>query len=163
MARDAQSKTQLVREYISREGDNFSAVLWINAASEMSAEESFGACANRICHEVPELRDRKRHTPPRILVLDWLRTTTSHRNWLVVVDGVDNLILSKPLLESIGGLRLEALCLTSTHPGVKRLARAKQILVERLDPAASQSLIPWRALGAEEEPGEDGRFSRLLN
>lgn len=155
-------KTQLVREYMSRHGENFSAVLWINAASEMSVEQSLGVCANRICHEFPELRDRERHIQPRMLVLDWLRTT-SHRNWLVVIDNVDNLFLSKPFLESINGLRLGALCVTSTHPGAARLARAKQILIERLDPAASQSLILWRALDTEQDPGEDGKFSRSLN
>lgn len=148
-------KTQLVREYISRQGEDFSSVLWINAASEMSVEQSLGACANRICHEFPELQDCERHISPRTFVLDWLRTTP-YQNWLVVIDSVDNLLLSKPLLESMNGLRLGALCLTSTHPGAAKLARAKQILIERLDPAASQSLIIWRALDTEQDPGEEG-------
>jgi hypothetical protein len=150
-------KTQLVHEYILREGENFSAILWLNADSEMGAEQSFGACASRICHEIPEFRDREKHMSPRDLVLDWLRMTP-HRNWLVVVDGADDLILNRRLLVSLNRLHHGAICVTSTHPGTAKAVHFKQIPVERLDPAASQSLILWRALDSEQNPGDEGKY-----
>ncbi|KAH7191296.1 hypothetical protein DER44DRAFT_752968 [Fusarium oxysporum] len=155
-------KTQLVHEYILREREKFSAILWLNADSEMGAEQSFGACASRICHEIPEFRDREEHISSRDIVFDWLRMTP-HRNWLVVVDGADDLILNRRFFESLNRLHHGAICVTSTHPGAARAVHVKQISVERLDPAASQSLILWRALGSEQNPGNEGKLSQASN
>jgi hypothetical protein len=152
-------KTQLVLEYFERERENLSAILWINAASETSIQQSLGSCATRICQEIPEFRGREKDTSPLFLVLNWLQTTP-HRNWLVVIDSVDNLFLIKPLLDSLRELPTGAICLASTHLGAARLARTEKILVERLDQTASQSLILWRALDAEQNPGKEGKHAR---
>jgi hypothetical protein len=150
-------KTQLVLEYISRVQGNFSAILWIDAASEMSVEQSFASCANRICLEIPSLRGNAEHPTPRFVVLNWLRTTIHHR-WLLVVDSMDDLIKNKYLVELLRGLSRGAVCVTSTHPGTSKALGFKPILIERLDPAASQSLILWRALDIDRDPGEEGKL-----
>ncbi|RBR02206.1 hypothetical protein FVER53590_07576 [Fusarium verticillioides] len=49
-------KTQLVREYVAQRSGNFSAILWVDASSEESIEESFSDCSSRICQHNPEYR-----------------------------------------------------------------------------------------------------------
>jgi hypothetical protein len=146
-------KTQLVREYIFRRQREFSAILWIDAASEMSLEQSFASCANRICLEIPSFQG---NALPRFVVLNWLRITIHHR-WLLVVDSMDNLIKNKCLVDSLGEIRRGAVCVTSTHPGTSKALGYEPIPIEGLDPAASQSLILWRALGNDRDPGEEGK------
>jgi hypothetical protein len=146
-------KTQLVLEYISQAQGNYSAILWINAAS---AEKSFASCANHICSEYPSFRDHQKHFEQRFVVLNWLRTPI-YRHWLLVVDSMDDLIQSKGLLEDVRGLDLGAICVTSTHPGASRAVGVSLIELGRLDPVASQSLLLWRALDTDQDPGKDGK------
>ncbi|KAF5655659.1 kinesin light chain [Fusarium circinatum] len=57
-------KTQLVREYVAQRGGKFSAILWIDASSEESIEESFSSCSSRIHEQNPEFRaGRDRQDP----------------------------------------------------------------------------------------------------
>lgn len=149
-------KTQLALEYILQAQGNYSAVLWINATSEMSVEQSFASCANRICLEYPSFQDHAKHFEPRFVVGNWLQTPT-HRHWLLVIDSMDDLIRNRPLLDFIRVLDLGAICITSTHPGVSRALGVSSVELGRLDWAASQSLLLWRALDTDQALGEDGK------
>jgi hypothetical protein len=146
-------KSQLVLEYIAQRRECFSAILWINASS---IEQSFAFCAIRINQEFPQFKDPAKHDGPRSVVLDWLQATR-HPNWLLVIDGVDDLIRDKNLLESVRDLGRGAVCVTSTHPSTEQTIKAKLIPIQHLDSAASQSLLLWRAFGTDQDPGEDGK------
>ncbi|KAF4964330.1 hypothetical protein FSARC_7736 [Fusarium sarcochroum] len=147
-------KTQLAREYIARRGDRFSAVLWIDAGSEESIEQSMSSCASRICEEIPGFRPRKQSTPPYQLVFEWLRTTFE-KSWLVVVDNANDLIPSKRLLGPLREMKHGALCDTSTHQSTARALQFKEILIERLDLSASQSLILWKAYESDQDQAKE--------
>lgn len=149
-------KMQLALEYITQAQGNYSAVLWINATFEMSVEESFTSCANHICVEYPPFQDHAKRFEPCFVVGNWLRTPI-YRHWLLVIDSMDDLIRSKPLLEFVRGLDLGAICITSTHPGASRALGVGLIELGRLDWAASQSLLLWRAFDTDQDLGEDGK------
>lgn len=149
-------KTQLALEYILQAQGNYSAVVWINATSKISVEQSFASCANRICVKYPSFQDYTKNYEPRFVVSNWLQTPI-HRHWLLVIDSMDDLIQNKPLLDFVRELDLGAICITSTHRGVSRALGMSLIELGRLDLAASQSLLLWRALDTDQDLGEDGK------
>src|SRR5204863_7229279 len=65
---------------------------------------------------------------------------------------------NKHVDDSLGAIRRGAVCVTSTHPGTSRALGYEPIPIEGLDPAASESLILWRALGKDGDPGEEGKL-----
>ncbi|RYC94660.1 hypothetical protein BFJ63_vAg2533 [Fusarium oxysporum f. sp. narcissi] len=90
-------KTQLARQYMAQRSGSFSAILWIDASSEESIEESFSSYSSRIYEHNPEFRAGRESTPSRQLVLEWLRTTPE-KNWLTVIDNANGPIPNKRLL-----------------------------------------------------------------
>jgi hypothetical protein len=144
-------KTQLVLEYISQERDHYSAILWIDAVSEVSIERSFDDCKDSICLEYVSFQDRVSHKS-RSVVRKWLQTPI-HSGWLLVVDGMDD--LNKDLREFCAGLCLGAICVTSTNRGARDVFHFEQIMLETLDLVASQSLLLWRAYGADQDHGKN--------
>ncbi|KAF5633654.1 calcium-independent phospholipase A2 [Fusarium tjaetaba] len=151
-------KTQLVREYVAQRSGNFSAILWVDASSEESIEESFSDCSSRICQHNPEYRVGRESTPPRQLVLEWLRTTPD-KNWLTVIHNANGPIPNKRLLGPFMDMNHGSLCVVSTNQVTARAVRLRQILVEHLDARASQSLLLWRAYENDTEYEADGKNS----
>ncbi|KAG7435260.1 hypothetical protein Forpi1262_v005277 [Fusarium oxysporum f. sp. raphani] len=149
-------KTQLAREYVAQRNGKFSAILWIDASSDESVDESFSTCSSRICETTPEFRAGRGSTPPRQLVIEWLRTTPK-KNWLTVIDNANGPIPNKRLLGPFQDMGHGSLCVISTNQVTARALRLKQILVEHLDPRASQSLLLWRAYENDTEYEEDGK------
>ncbi|KAF2999524.1 hypothetical protein E8E14_003256 [Neopestalotiopsis sp. 37M] len=140
-------KTQLAREYVSREQDKLSAIVWINAASSQTVDQSFAQCAERILLRSQHMAQNLSRVSNQTLVLEWLRKSKL-RNWLIVIDGVDNLIAARNLVQSLDHLlsRHGAICITSTNPKTTRTFGLAQISVEHLDMSSARSLILWRAL-----------------
>jgi len=150
-------KTQLVLEYISRARDKFSAILWIDAAAETNIKRSFDSCANRICLEYRSFQDHVKDLESRFVVERWLRTPI-YRDWLLVVDSMDDLNQNKDLCTLCRGLVLGAICITSTNdPSNFETHGFNPIALARLDLVASQSVLLWRALDTDQDPGEDGK------
>ncbi|KAI1030106.1 hypothetical protein LB504_010518 [Fusarium proliferatum] len=147
-------KTQLVREYVARRNEKFSAILWIDASSDESTDESFSICSSRICEATPEFRSGRESSSPRELVIEWLRKTRK-KKWLTVIDNANGLIPNKRLLGPFRDIRHGSLCITSTNQVTSRALQLKQIVVEYLDPQASKSLLLWRAYENDTEYGEN--------
>ncbi|KAF4457351.1 hypothetical protein F53441_680 [Fusarium austroafricanum] len=143
-------KTQLAREYVSRHGDKFSAVLWIDASSEESIEQSMSGLAHVTYDEAPEPRRQGENRLPYEHVLEWIRTTPNG-NCLVVIDNANDTIPNRRLLGPFKAPGNGALCVTSTTRVTAKALGLKQIIVERLDIQASQSLLLWRAYESEED------------
>ncbi|KAF5647835.1 calcium-independent phospholipase [Fusarium tjaetaba] len=143
-------KTQLAREYVARKANNFSAILWIDASTELTAEQSWNSCASYIQRKVPGLKVQDSYTSLRSFVMEWLRTTAA-KDWLVIIDRADAPMATKRLLDPFNTLNHGSLCITTTHQAIARAMRTKQILIERLDPVSSQNLILWRAFESQEE------------
>ncbi|RDW73317.1 hypothetical protein BP6252_07224 [Coleophoma cylindrospora] len=142
-------KTQLALQYIEQERAKFSAILWVDASSDTATDESFGSIASRICQEFPP--SEKKGTA-RFLVLEWLKTTR-FSNWLFVVDSMDDMIRNKHLVDQLRLLRSGTICITSSQERTPEALGITPILMDRLDPAASQSLLLWKALDTENDPG----------
>lgn len=155
-------KTQLALEFVTREANKFSAILWIDAGSQSSVDESMRSCAIRMRQAIPEFRQHEGSSSPLSLVLEWLRTTPE-KNWLVIIDRVDDFIANKKLLESLKAIQHGAICATSTHKAVAKFVGVKQILVERLDLIASQALILWRAFESDQDQSQEGNYYLFTN
>ncbi|KAM0078760.1 hypothetical protein ACKRZS_009493 [Fusarium odoratissimum] len=154
-------KTQLAREYVAQRSGKFSTILWIDATSDESIEESFSTCLSRIYERTPNFRAARESTSPRQLVLEWLRTTPE-KNWLTVIDNANGPIPNKRLLGPFQDMKHGSLCVISTNQVTARALRLKQILVGHLDPRASQSLLLWRAYENDTEYDEDGKLFNFL-
>lgn len=140
-------KTQLSREYISRESEKHSAIIWIDAATNQTVDQSFAQCAERILlrsHHIPQNAFR---VSSQSLVLEWLKRLVS-RNWLIIIDGMDNPMVAKSLLQSLNDLLSGhgTICITSTNPAIAKEYGLEQILVAHLDIGSARSLLLWRAL-----------------
>lgn len=153
-------KTQLAREYVARKANNFSAILWIDASTELTAEQSWNSCASYIQRKVPGLKVQDSSTSLRSFVMEWLRTTAA-KDWLVIIDRADAPMATKRLLDPFTTLSRGSLCITTTHQAIARAMRTKQILIERLDPVSSQNLILWRAFESQDEHSSEGVYSPL--
>ncbi|KAL9572587.1 hypothetical protein ACKAV7_003420 [Fusarium commune] len=57
-------KTQLAREYVAQRSGKFSTILWIDATSDESIEESVSTCLSRIYERTPDFRAAREITPP---------------------------------------------------------------------------------------------------
>lgn len=152
-------KTQLARTYISRERDTFSAIIWIDAASPQTIDQSFSQCADRIRLRFPQLSWTSVGYSPRMIVLEWLKRNASQK-WLVVIDGMDDLLTSRTLFQSFENILSDsgAILITSTNPNMARVCRLAQITVEDLDLGSACSLILWRAMGILESDDEKSKF-----
>ncbi|KAM3527204.1 hypothetical protein MY4038_006452 [Beauveria bassiana] len=150
-------KTQLALEFVTRERNKFSVILWIDAGSQSSVEESTISCVSRMRQTIPEFRHEE-SSSPLSSVLEWLRTTPD-TNWLVVIDRADDFIANKKLLAYFKAMQHGAICVISTHRSVAKFVGLKQVLVERLDFTASQALILWRAFENEQDRSQEGKYS----
>ncbi|OAR01858.1 hypothetical protein LLEC1_01794 [Akanthomyces lecanii] len=147
-------KTQLALEFVTRNADKFSVTLWIDAGSRSSVEESLRTCASRLRQEMPEFRYDEGSSSPLPSVLEWLRTTPG-KNWLVIIDSADDFIANNKLLTSFKAMKHGAICVISTHKAVAKFVGLKQVLIGRLDLAASQALIQWRAFEDDRNQSHD--------
>jgi hypothetical protein len=136
-------KTQTALEYVERYSSSHSAILWIDASSDTSIENSFVACARHISRH---FRPSEVGVPSRLLVLEWLRST-KFNEWLVVVDGLDDLIRNKAMIQELRAFRNGgAFCFTTTHLAFAKAVGVTPLAVDALGAAASESLLLWRAL-----------------
>ena len=86
-------KSRLALQYLKLSQSTYSAILWINAASDESANESLAQFVAEI-----EASERTRQSPlsPRAREIDrnfvkrWL-TSASNSSWLIVIDSFDDL------------------------------------------------------------------------
>ncbi|ETS84994.1 hypothetical protein PFICI_03019 [Pestalotiopsis fici W106-1] len=149
-------KTQLAREYVSREQDKLSAIVWIDAASDQTVSQSFSQGAERIHLRYPQFHQNSSHISDQSVVLEWLRNLRS-RKWLVIIDGMDNPITSRSLFQPFDNLLSAsgAICITSTSPNAAKACRLSQVSVEHLGIGPASSLILWRALGTIEVQDEN--------
>ncbi|KAM3528894.1 hypothetical protein NHJ13051_002168 [Beauveria bassiana] len=154
-------KTQLALEFVTREKNKFSVILWIDAGSQSSVEESTISCVSRMRQTIPEFRHEE-SSSPLSSVLEWLRTTPD-TNWLVVIDRADDFIANKKLLAYFKAMQHGAICVISTHRSVAKFVGVKQVLVERLDLTASQALILWRAFENEQDRSQEGKLFNVFD
>ena len=85
-------KTRIALEYLRRYQEDYSAILWINAATYDSAEESFARAANILKsrlffhHHAPSLGVKANIQ----LVHQWL-ASSKNIGWLMIIDSLDDL------------------------------------------------------------------------
>ena len=85
-------KTRIALEYLKTYQRNYSAILWINAATFESAEDSFSQVASvlrsrQVLQPNPPIAGNRANLR---LVQRWL-TSSKNTKWLVVVDSLDDL------------------------------------------------------------------------
>ncbi|KAI4593662.1 hypothetical protein KJ359_009146 [Pestalotiopsis sp. 9143b] len=127
-------------------------VVWIDAASPQTIDQSISQCADRIRLRYPQLQQTSVGVSHRMIVLEWLLKRNALRKWLVVIDGMDDLLTSRTLFQSFENVLSDsgAILITSTNPNMARVCRLAQITVEDLDIGSACSLILWRAMGITE-------------
>ena len=85
-------KTRIAIEYLKKHQEDYSAILWINAATYDSAEESFAQAANILKSRLtfhPDAPSVGVRATIR-LVHQWL-ASSKNTDWLMVVDSLDDL------------------------------------------------------------------------
>lgn len=87
---DGAGKTQLVLRYIEDHGNEYDAVVWIDASTENTIWSSYA----QFCHdlglpvEIPHMPGPLEDVPPVQAGLAWLQSRADDSRWLVVLDNV---------------------------------------------------------------------------
>ncbi|KAJ5501242.1 calcium-independent phospholipase [Penicillium expansum] len=140
-------KTQLALEYAMRTREHFHAHIWINTESTISIEQSFVTCVGIICSKYPAFRELATRLEPFDVVRAWLQRP-SHYPWLMIIDGLDDLVCGKRLIQYCMGLVGGTFCVTSTHQNISAAFKIKTnaiIKLGPLKPVDSRSLFLCRA------------------
>jgi transcriptional regulator with XRE-family HTH domain len=143
-------KTQTAIEYAYRYAQDYAAVLWANAETEESLLESFAAMARILQLSGPYTQKQEDVVA---LVLNWL---TSHRDWLLILDNVEEITLVRHFVPAS---RHGSLLLTTRLPTLGTLApclelqplsveESKQLLLSRAETRLAHQ--PAAPISAEE-------------
>jgi nucleoside phosphorylase len=88
-------KTQLAASFARRHQNDFSSIFWLDGRNESSIKNSFATCVSRVVenyiaegNDVSALTQNSDLDSKVKFMLDWL-SMINNRNWLLVVDGVD--------------------------------------------------------------------------
>lgn len=157
-------KTQLALEYAMGTRENFHGCLWINAESKMSIEQSFMTCVGTICSKYPPFRELANRIEPFEVVRAWLQKP-AHYPWLMVIDGLDDLVCAKRLIQYCIGLSGGTFCITSTHQNISaafKIEMSAIIKLGSLKPVDSRSLFLCRAQNINRNTDEEGIAPILL-
>ena len=128
-------KTQLALEYAYRYHQDYQAVLWARAESTEALVSSYVAIATLL--RLPE-REAKEQNITVQAVKTWLQT---HRNWLLILDNADELVLLPRFLPpSLGGHLL------MTTRAIATGQMALRLELETLGPAQGALLLLRRAI-----------------
>lgn len=151
-------KTQLALEYATRVREHFYGQLWINAESSMSIEQSFMTCMGILCSKYPPSRELANGLEPLDIVRAWLQTP-AHHPWLMIIDGLDDLVCGKRLVQYCMGLAGGAICVTSTHQNISAAFKIEPSAIFKLGPLTpvdSRSLFLSRAQNIDQNTNEKG-------
>ena len=83
-------KTRIALEYLKKRQKDYSAVLWINAATQESAEESFAQAATLLGFASQASLPAAGAKANMRLVQQWL-ASSKNKDWLMVLDSLDDL------------------------------------------------------------------------
>lgn len=150
-------KTQIAIEYAYRYVQSYAAVFWMSAESVESMQSSL-----RIMADLLALAGEEKEEPQRrfAAITRWLRR---HHNWLLIVDGVEDVAVIKSLLPAVpAGSILFTTCL----PTLGTLAESLE--VEPMDLPESTSFLLKRCRNAlfpsdeAEIPPDEERLARSI-
>jgi hypothetical protein len=157
-------KTQLALEYATRAREHFYGQLWINEESSMSIEQSFMACVGKIWSNYPSFRELANRLEPLDVVRAWLQNP-AHHPWLMIIDGLDDLVCGGRLIRSCMGLAGGAICVTSTHQNISPALKVESRAILKLGPLSpvdSRSLFLSRAQNIDRNTNEKGNEPMLV-
>ncbi|TLS21899.1 uncharacterized protein PpBr36_09450 [Pyricularia pennisetigena] len=104
-------KTEIAHQYVARHRKDYSAIFWVNASNLETLRESFEEIAQLIETEV------RGSQSPMTKVHNWLNETETGQNWLMVVDGADDLEVLEKFWPGNG--RGSVLVTTRDHTGAQ--------------------------------------------
>jgi len=148
-------KTQTIIEYAYRYAQEYSAVFWIGAESHESRIASLQRIAE--CLRLPEEQECHKMIAA---VINWLN---SHRNWLLLVDNIEDIDMVKAFLPS---MRQGSLLLTTRLQTMGGLAHMIELGRLSLDEGVqllqrySRHLLP--SLDAEQIPSAKLQAAQML-
>jgi hypothetical protein len=157
-------KTQLALEYAMRSREHFHGCLWINAGSRMSIEQSFMTCVGIIYSKYPAFSELANRLEPFDVVRAWLQTP-AHYPWLMIIDGLDDLVCGKRLIQYCMGLVGGTFCVTSTHQNISTAFKIEGnaiIKLGPLKPVDSRSLFLCRAQHIDRNSVEEGSTTAIF-
>src|SRR6266571_5066663 len=131
---DGSGKTQIAVEYAYRYRDEYTAVLWVNAASREILTSDFASIANLL--DLPE-KDQPNQNIAAKAAGQWLQTATG---WLLIFDNVSAMNMVHDFLPS--GARGHILMLS--HTPVPRTF-ALNVGIQKMDPPDQALLLLRRA------------------
>src|SRR6266566_410547 len=131
---DGSGKTQIAVEYAYRYRDEYTAVLWVNAASREILTSDFASIANLL--DLPE-KDQPNQNIAMKAARQWLQTATG---WLLIFDNVSAMNMVHDFLPS--GARGHILMLS--HTPVPRTF-ALNVGIQKMDPPDQALLLLRRA------------------
>ncbi|KAH0170241.1 hypothetical protein KCU67_g2721, partial [Aureobasidium melanogenum] len=101
-------KTQLALQYIQTYGNLYEAIIWINASNTQDLDASFAEAADLLCEGPDNTAPRHSTATPQKLVVAELRNPRSSP-WLLVMDSVDDLIVTSTRANASEVFRLPSL------------------------------------------------------
>lgn len=158
-------KTQLALEYAMKARGHFHGCLWINAESSVSIKQSFVTCVGTICSKYPSFRELANRLEPFDVVRAWLQTP-AHYPWLMVIDGLDDLVCGNRLIQYCMGLVGGTFCVTSTHQNISERFKIESNAIIRLGPLKpvdSRSLFLCRAQNIHPSADEEGSTTPIFH
>lgn len=111
-------KTQIALEYAYRYAQEYSAVFWIDMETHESCVSSLEAISR--CLGLPEQLEAAQDTP----LATSTRWLSNHRNWLLILDNLEDLTLLKQILS---GLRQGTILITTRLQALGMLAHSIEI------------------------------------
>jgi hypothetical protein len=152
-------KTQLALEYISKHYTHFSGVLWIDARSPDTLQQSFSRCGYRILNKTGRSVSKTHHIDFQFVVLSWLRDPMN-RNWLMVVDSLDDLDQDDTIIRFCRELSSGSFIVSSTLSSAAKACDLKAIDVSSIDLEAAKELLLLRAFGSPKTGGDTEQQER---
>lgn len=140
-----------------RTREHFHAHIWINVESKMSIEQSFMTCVGVIYSKHPSFREFASRSEPFDVVRARLQTP-AHYPWLIIIDGLDNLVRGRHLIHYCMGLVGGTICVTSTHQNVSERLKIEAnaiVKVGPLKPVDARSLFLYRAQNIDQNTNEE--------
>jgi hypothetical protein len=136
-------KTQLVLRYIEKHKAAYDAVFWIDAQNEGTARSSFEHCCQQLNLPIQGHTDKKAlHDSPFVhMFFHWLACRGKAQEWLVVVDGADDLTWAIRALIPKG--RMGTVIVTSHDRDASTLLSEKS---EIINVDAMTSIESWKLL-----------------
>ena len=150
-------KTQLALEYISRNYSRYSRIVWIEASTSETVDQSFARCRQQIMiREGAPISDRQIFDD-RFYVMNWLRHPRN-RNWLMVLDSMDDLDQDQNLPRYCRDLSFGSFIVASTLSGMAKACDLQSIVICGMEIQAAKELLLLRAFGCPKNDAERHRL-----